>query len=262
MDSVPSPDSFAEDVSEVKRPAEVVLLAVFSRQELMTERDAQVLDIRNLVREHPEDVDTAGELKRLSDERFVEQRNDDEYRLTTKGLERCLGLIEAEENDRGDELSFTSPDIRKVIYNEHIPKHQSYLDIINEINGCYRLGYNTSVAVLVRRLFEDLTWEMTTSVYNNMDPFLTDDKNPVKFGSNIKALEDNPDPLRGRDRRLSNSDEIKAYLGDINTVRKLGNDSAHGVKTSLSQDDLDAVSSMVTTCVEISYSVLLDANRS
>ncbi|WP_152436544.1 hypothetical protein [Halosimplex carlsbadense] len=258
-----SKESFSDDVSELSviEHSEIVLLAVFCHQDLMEDSGVPALTIRDLVREANNEIDTAGILKSLDDQGIVEQPNDSTYRTTIKGLERCIGLLDYGDKSGADDLSCVSPEIRKKVYKQHIENHENYLMLLNEINACYRLGYYTSVAVLIRRLFEDITWQITTSVYDDMDPFLTKDGNPVNFGPNLSQLGENLEPLRGMDPQLDKTDAIEGYLNDIDNLRKLGNRSAHGVKTNLTRQEIDEVSESISRCLEISYSVLKQANQ-
>jgi len=218
------------------------------------------MEIRDLVRDHSLDIDTSLHLRRLADEGFLSRIGDSEYKLSTKGVERCLGIVGRAGNEMG-EIAYLSPDIEKRVYEEYIPKHNSYLSLIREINASYRIGQNISVALLLRKLFEVMMWEIATTVYDDMTPFLTDDHNPKNFSGIISAMKNNPDSLRGMDPRLSNTDEIRSYLSDIDNIRELGNDSAHGVDTNLSRDELAEFSDTVDSCVEISYALLKKSNE-
>jgi hypothetical protein len=263
MNSLPKADSFIEDIEdlEVADQSELVLLAVFAHQQPLDAEVVPTLDIRDTVREYNGEVDTSEKLKELVSGGYLQRQDGPTYQLSAIGMERCLSVVDHGEAIT-DELSFVNPNINQEVYAEYVPRHESYLALVDEINASYRVGNNTSVAVLLRRLFEDLTWQIAKHVYDDTEMFLTDDKNPLNFGSIVKKLKKNKDPVRGIDPRLDNSTSIEKFLNDIDEIRELGNESAHGVTTNLSREDLDAISHRASECIELCYTLIHSENKS
>ncbi len=245
------------DEFDLHQPRYLTLFAVLIEGGVL-QNPIEAVRIRDTVRQRDEGTtfDITAELDKLADGGYVAREEPGKYFLTKKGLQLCFGRESASSSQQLEELPLIDIEIDKKLYSDNIENHKETARLIEQINRSYRSGIYAGTAILARRMFEQLTWNLSRAAYSP-EVFLTDDGNPEKFGNLISNMKSNPDGLRGQIKPLQNTDEIQSFLQGIDRIRKLGNDGAHGIDTSVSREDIQEHAEDYNQCLDHIYSLLV-----
>lgn len=253
------------DHLDLAEPRNLVVIAVFYHQIIDEPNHVAPVTVQDTIDETTDtDVDTGHVLQELRREDFIQREADDRYILTKAGFEYCLGRMEDTTGER--RVKMIDFDSDREIFREFIADHRHYMNIIEEINRCYRIGTYTGTALLCRALFEQLSHQILHDIHEpkgNPDMFYNTDINShLRFSELLENMKDSHGEINRHHSDLTNKDALIEHINTIQEVKVYGDKSAHSTRPDVNRDDLEPIADLLSETFTVLYSVLLEVNRS
>lgn len=167
-------------------------------------------------------------ISQLERRNWIKQTEEGGYRLTEDGRNSVELRLSEESRVMPESEEFVNPDIFS---------KPAYKETAKEINLAYYRGLYDAVAVLFRKLLEDLLFQIIEKEVDDHTKYMftDDDGNPTRvvgIGKLIALFKENSENLKQYDR------EIDRWKNDLSSVQNLGNVGAHNIRFGVTSDEL------------------------
>jgi hypothetical protein len=209
----------------------------------------------------PANIDINSVLKQLRGEGLVDRDKGGKYRLTGPGLKYCVQLAQFKVTGSVD-TTVLNPEIDRDVYERAIESHDEYLETVAEINSTYRGGHYASAAILLRKLFESLLYDILQNYYADETEMYLNNNKPLDLSPLIDNFKDSQEKWVKFSDKFNADIRFHDHVKTLQIIRRLGNFSAHALGANLDRDDLTGNSNAVsfTELFEELYTLLYAIN--